>query len=430
MAGPNTTDWSRLPSVVIVEIFSFLSHKDRIHASSICSRWRQCIFHPSLWKKLEFNLENDYEYGRANFLSSRCGNFVGDFTLEWPDYLLENKKALAVLQNLRRNRRLQKLCLLACNSDFDDETLGGFIDIIEEILLNSKKLSCLSLGYIPELCDSEVLDRIGDNCSTSLHTLHLASLLPDEAMHNIQPYSLRVFKNLQILSLNYDDLSNDMLSVLTQPDRTKLQHLLILADGLGSHKSAVSNVMWQGLVTHSPNVKVTLTLLSIPLTEILDILRPSLPLHTVRILYSGSIPRSAIDFLGTYNNKTLEAVYLHEQVESDEMPYLLFPDVEGVEDPLVMLAWRCDQLSCLSIIGYEIMDDNLIAIARLRGPKLKKLEVLADYIVDQSTGENVVAEEVVMQISQSLGKSWLPLESVEEPTFPAILKSDLQIFTE
>ncbi|XP_070542232.1 F-box only protein 33-like [Ptychodera flava] len=428
MAVSSTADWSRLPSVIIVDILAILPLKDRLNASTTCSRWRQCLFHPSMWRNIELNLDNEDECARANFLSARCGNFARNFCLEWPDDFAASKNALAVLQRFGRNRNLTKFCLNVCNSEFDDETLDGFIDTTEDILLNSKKLKYLSLGYIHELCDSELLYRIGDNCGTSLTTLHLASLLPDDSTPGIEPHCLRPFKNLQVLSLNYDDLTSDLFSVLAQPHRVKLQHLLVLADGLESDKPKVLDSMWQDLVAYNPQMKVILTLLSVHPSEIMNIFRPSMPLSTLRIMYSGPIPRSTMDFISAYNSKTLEALYLHEHVDSDEPPNLLFPDVEGVEDPLVMLAWRCYKLSYLSIIGYEVMDENLIAIARLRGPKLKTFEVLSDYIVDQTADENYGAtEELIKQISHSLGKTWSPLESVEEPTFPAILKSDLLI---
>ncbi|XP_077988918.1 F-box only protein 33-like [Glandiceps talaboti] len=430
MAVSSTVDWSRLPSVIIVEILTTLPPKDRINASATCSRWRQCLFHPSMWRKLQLSVTNERECDKANFLSTRCGNFARNFSLEWSDDSEESKSALAVLQRLTRNRNLTKLCLQACNSEFDDETLDGFIDTIEEILRISKKLKYLSFGYIHELCDPELLYGLGDNCGTSLTTLHLASLLPDDPGPGIPPQCLRALRNLRVLSINYDDLSGELFTLLSQPNRAKLRHLLVLADGLENGKPKITNAMWQGLVAYNPQLKVTLSLLSVPPSEILDILRPSLPLSTLRIMYSGPIPRSTIDFVSTYHSKTLEAVYLHEHIDTDEPPSLLFPDNEGVEDPMVMLAWRCYKVSCLSIIGYEVMDENLIAIARLRGPKLKVLEVHSDYIVDQMTGENGATEEVVTQISHSLGKDWNPIDTVEVPTFPAILKSDLLISAE
>jgi hypothetical protein len=73
-------DYSELPQIVLVEIFSYLSHNDLLSASSICSLWRTVLYHPKLWssipyRSLNLNLidrHNDihsFRYLTTNFLS-------------------------------------------------------------------------------------------------------------------------------------------------------------------------------------------------------------------------------------------------------------------------------------------------------------------------------------------------------------------------
>lgn len=38
--------WEYLPSVILHDIFSYLTINDRINASSTCSMWRNNIYHP------------------------------------------------------------------------------------------------------------------------------------------------------------------------------------------------------------------------------------------------------------------------------------------------------------------------------------------------------------------------------------------------
>lgn len=45
------------------------------------------------------------------------------------------------------------------------------------------------------------------------------------------------------------------------------------------------------------------------------------------------------------------------------------------QDPLVMMAWRCEKLYEIIIHGYVLDPHNLVGISRLRGSNLKKLEV-------------------------------------------------------
>lgn len=51
-------------------------------------------------------------------------------------------------------------------------------------------------------------------------------------------------------------------------------------------------------------------------------------------------------------------------------------------DPLVLLAWQCSQLEEIVLYGYKYYFDNLIAISRLRGAHLKKLEIAEQDIYD------------------------------------------------
>ena len=43
------TDFARLPQIVLVEVFSYLSSNDLLSASSTCSTWRRIVSHPKLW---------------------------------------------------------------------------------------------------------------------------------------------------------------------------------------------------------------------------------------------------------------------------------------------------------------------------------------------------------------------------------------------
>lgn len=48
-----------LPPEIIIEIFSYLSRKDRISCSNVCAYWRQDLNSPSLWKNIVVHLDSD-----------------------------------------------------------------------------------------------------------------------------------------------------------------------------------------------------------------------------------------------------------------------------------------------------------------------------------------------------------------------------------
>ena len=45
------------------------------------------------------------------------------------------------------------------------------------------------------------------------------------------------------------------------------------------------------------------------------------------------------------------------------------------QDPFVMMSWRCKNLEEIVVHGYVLDPHNIVGISRLRGRKLKKLEV-------------------------------------------------------
>jgi hypothetical protein len=73
-------DYSELPQIALVEIFSHLSHNDLLSASSTCPSWRNILYHPKLWSSIPYRClhltlidrHNDiysFRYLTTNFLS-------------------------------------------------------------------------------------------------------------------------------------------------------------------------------------------------------------------------------------------------------------------------------------------------------------------------------------------------------------------------
>ncbi len=81
-----------LPSELIVHIFSFLSDRDKLRASAVCSRWRECLFYPALWTELKLRIgggcngggggSSSEETPRLEFLMRKFGSFVRELQLE------------------------------------------------------------------------------------------------------------------------------------------------------------------------------------------------------------------------------------------------------------------------------------------------------------------------------------------------------------
>lgn len=133
MALRGSVGASALPSELIVHIFSFLSERDKLRASAVCARWRECLFYPALWSELKLRFGTGTGSGpgqeedtpRLEFLMRRFGSFVRELQLEFgpldacggepqsherwrsasQTYL---QHVLCVFSNLRNNRYIRK----------------------------------------------------------------------------------------------------------------------------------------------------------------------------------------------------------------------------------------------------------------------------------------------------------------------------------
>lgn len=123
-------NWAALPSVLVVDILSYLSHEDRLKATSTCKRWRNYLFHPSLWKKVHFELcANNRQ--KTRFLVDRCGRFVREVVIKFNSHSVsEVREASRILSILEDNKSLQCFTLLpsSCHIEWPDTQFPHIID--------------------------------------------------------------------------------------------------------------------------------------------------------------------------------------------------------------------------------------------------------------------------------------------------------------
>ena len=120
MAG---TDWALLPSVLIVEILSYVSQSDRLKASSVCKRWRSCLFHPLLWKTITFE-SSQSKRDKSRFLSTACGRFIKECVVKLNSHEVDEvKECLRLLRILAKNKNLQVLCVepSGCHTEWPEK---------------------------------------------------------------------------------------------------------------------------------------------------------------------------------------------------------------------------------------------------------------------------------------------------------------------
>lgn len=121
-----------------------------------------------------------------------------------------------------------------------------------------------------------------------------------------------------------------------------------------------------------------------------------------RMYFCSSLNVDLLCYLSVHYRMTLECLDVMDSVTE---PALRYHNLFRAEpDPLVLLAWQCKKLTSLTILGkllldflwwssfdqyfrlgYEVLEVNLLAIARLR-PQLRTLNVCADCVMTLQYG--------------------------------------------
>ncbi|KAM6973188.1 F-box only protein 33 [Aplochiton taeniatus] len=453
-----------LPSELIVHIFSFLPDRDKLRASGVCSRWRECLFYPALWTHLKLRLcggrngggSGSEESPRLEFMMRKFGSFVRELQLEFapvegylnplhgidgrmeaaendspsPDRWKEAMttyldQVLCVLCSIRNNRNLQELniygdtCILQEEGILDSTCLNQvpqgakklkeIQQLFMELLSNSRQLkwlsSCFMLGVVTP-CSLACLSN------PSAVTLEHLSLLDNQLAPLITPSELDRLTGLRSLALDFADFTSNLCRLLASPHRAPLHRLSLLLNGAALEakplEGSASEDDWKALVRGSANMRVYLMALEVGSAELLMVLKPSIPLERIHLdSYSSLVSDAALELIAQQYNKTLS----HFLLMRDDAG---FPDlsVNRNEDPLVLLAWRCTHLTVLVIHGYTVWSHNLVAISRLRGSSLRVLAVSEesiDFDPDQSHyTEGDPVHNLVKEVSLGLGRVWHP----------------------
>ncbi|XP_076604235.1 F-box only protein 33 [Chaetodon auriga] len=470
-----------LPSELIVHIFSFLSDRDKLRASAVCSRWRECLFYPALWTELKLRIgggcngsgSSSDETSRLEFLMRKFGSFVREVQLElapvegylsplnsdpsstrmdqppgpdndpqlserWRDAMATYlDQVLCVFTNIRNNRNLRKLslygdtCILQQEGLLDsinlhqihqgDKKINEIQQLFMELLSNTRQLKWLSCSFMLGLVTPCSLACLSN---PSAETLQHLNLMDHQLGPLISLSELDRLSNLHSVALDFSDLTSELCGLLASPHRTPLHRLALLLNGAAlefkSLEGTATEDDWKALVRVSANLRVYIMALEVDSSELLRVLKPSLPLERLHLdSYNTVVSDATLELISQQYNKTLT----HFLLLRDDPD---FPDltINRNEDPLVLLAWRCTQLAVMVIHGYTVWSHNLVAISRLRGSSLRVLTVSEesiDFDPDQSACmEGDPVHNLVKEVSLGLGRVWHPcLDSslvLSEPT--------------
>ncbi len=198
-----------------------------------------------------------------------------------------------------------------------------------------------------------LLPLLAANQATTLEILHISSIKEDPESYgliNLPSNTIHAFRNLRVLGMDYDYITNDLLEGFMQPGRVKLEKLIIHVHGIEPDHEKITNSTWRHLVKGNPKLEVTLNLLhSIDgVVGMLDLLQPALPLVHLRMFFCQQINVAGINFIAQHHCNTLQSIHIIDGMANFQPNSY---ESDSPEDPFVMLAWKCPNLHSFTLIG-------------------------------------------------------------------------------
>ncbi|KAE8586420.1 hypothetical protein XENTR_v10021662 [Xenopus tropicalis] len=343
---------------------------------------------------------------------------------------------LCVLSSVRNNRNLQKLSLFGDISilqqngtitnaylnkvDPGGKKIGQIQQFFEEILRNSRQLKWLSCGFMLEIVTPTSLSSLSNPVANTIEHLSLIDNHTPANTTLVTAVELERFVNLRSLALDFCDFTAEMARVLANNNHVPLHRLSLLVHNTSLKNKTLDKMPededWKALTRNSGNLRVYMMAFDVKSDDMLRILKPSIPLERIHFdSYITCVSGAVVDLI----SRQYDAFLTHFILMNDVNDMSGFPDLSDNrnEDPLVLLAWRCMRLSLLAVHGYTVWAHNLIAIARLRGPDLKMLEVTEESIdFDQSELADQDVDPVhnlIEQVSIGLARPWRAIMDIE-----------------
>ncbi|XP_034480641.1 uncharacterized protein LOC117786470 [Drosophila innubila] len=384
----NIPQWQTIPTLVLEQIFDFLDSRDRRAAANCCWAWRQHFFQRRYFRNFRFHIDVAQD-DQLSFFHHSMSNLAKELVIVFDfhnAFHIQKIRGLlykaARCDNIRALRFQTNNVGLVAPGNTHSELLVAIEQCFVEPLkmfLSRKNQPCqtLDLGAI------EALTYYGHDFLKAmvkpqeLLQLTLASIKYDPNHYPILELDTTLLQkcaSLQVLSLDYDTLSDELLHTIQV---LPLRKLLIVVHGLDRDEHAgVSDAAWANFSMHFTNIELVLTLVyAYEAVELLvsRIVGDHMPVTHIRILFCEFMSHEAVDGMSIANSDTLRSIYYIDSGNNRGHSNYL-SNIRG-QDAFVMLAWRCKQLEEIVVHGHPMDPHNLLGIARLRSRQLRRVEV-------------------------------------------------------
>lgn len=361
--------WENLPGHIVVGIFSYLKLPDRLSASLACKQWQECFHSPVLWQTFLFKFVDSVEFKYGKFLENH-GQYLRRVEIHCKqDEKINRESACTLIRMLSgiKVRRLEKFVVKFIGENPLFYAGHEFIDCLRDLFDKPKQdcevfftLKSVDLSKLPIAYSDDLINCLVEN-NPDLESLNIqnASLVCKVSSGCIENVVNRCRK-LKSLAVHHTSVTEEILLLLTEENRTALEHLSIDCRREEKFGKDITSETWENVTKKIPKLRVTLAFdTSCPMFKVDTILKPEIPVKNLRLEVMSRVV-TQVYFAAMNYSETLEKLSV-STTGSEEL-----------EQALMYLATRCERLSELYVFQCYISQETKQKVQELR-PQLKKV---------------------------------------------------------
>ncbi|XP_046382570.1 F-box/LRR-repeat protein 3-like isoform X2 [Ischnura elegans] len=436
----HSAKWSAVPTEALVHVFSKLSMKDIGRSAQVCRSWHQASQFAELWQHFEFVIgDTDVSHpqptspGLIDHVIAHHSKHL-KFVVFKTDTSSESTRTACRILSRLVDCPLRTLALVSSSNSkpFVGVDYTSFASAVTTMLNKSSHLlQSLAIDAAP--VDDLSLQALASSCSPrSLHLLQMkdCSRVTKQGILTIAGHC----NHLRELSLSWTLLSESLIYALSSKEHTHLEYLRV--DMCTSHRSCpvVDNSAssqkwkppsadcWRALINHSPDLALVINVFdgddawsASPEYESSYAIQNALSPQPCNF-FSSYVPVTHLYF-GSVAPKSVLASIAHHCPRLQELVAagIECGNCEGgdwtgslLDAELLAIADGCPQLSAIGLGDCEISCKALVEFAGRVGPRLSRLCVNEDSLVEE---DEINIEMTSRLVSGLIGQEWNP-ESV------------------
>ncbi|XP_012217085.1 uncharacterized protein [Linepithema humile] len=456
------SSWDQTPDILLEEIFSYLTIRERYYASLVCRSWYRAFKLQNVWSTFtledttltrgKFNYYSGWQYVLDHMRTSTCLNKVGrnfrslifepmlnfynlyEFMnmISWyAEHQGSDNTSVAGVGTYIRRLKFTFPCNMANRDDPDRirvfGTGGKLLEALKRLMRNLQNLRCLEL--IDLMLDSnEALHLMDDICTNCTQTLSKLILI-NTTRYNCPLLHVGVFVNLNVLVISPQNLHEDIIELIGY---TKLRHLHILQNRYSPKDTTIrlpKRSSWVKLKSNNPHLKVHFEVESRKPTDILlpihSFEHNIVPCHSIVLDNPNTLTVPAMILGGGFFESTIR-VYALKGVTRY---YLHREFAMRMDEPLVQLCRMCpnlhtlmirDKISTATILEIVSTAKHLRCLYVRRNVILKRCDKAWSKILDWSLeyhrwikANSRSYEDTEREVSRILGYRWHMLSEKE-----------------